>query len=284
MVKEKVITNANTIKGNTAKNETNLSEHEKIFMQLQIFAEKVPINVYWVDLNFKIVGINKKTLTAMGATSDRDIIGKTVYEIYPEKIAYDLILHAKEVVKTLNEVKREHVIQDITTKESRYYHDVMSPIFDSYNTLIGVIGTSIEITAEKNAEQLKIQNAKYQAKEKAQQKFKKVMDIIQHTIQSYKIDILNERIGVNLQYNELDKIKVTKREREILYFLALNKSPKEIAFILSILENKSISYGTIGAFINKQLYPKFGVFNTSQLIEKATILNLIPAILDPDNN
>ena len=42
------------------------------------------------------------------------------------------------------------------------------------------------------------------------------------------------------------------------------------------MENKKIAPATVGAMINKQLYPKFGVFNVGQLIEKANFLNLIP--------
>ena len=63
--------------------------------------------------------------------------------------------------------------------------------------------------------------------------------------------------------------------------MSLNKSPKEIANILSNRENKNIQSDTIRSMISKQLYTKFGVYNVNQLIEKARILNLIPFI--PDN-
>lgn len=73
---------------------------------------------------------------------------------------------------------------------------------------------------------------------------------------------------------------VTKRELDVLYYLSLNKSPKEIAQIITILENKTVSDSTINAVINKKLYPKFEVFNIGQLVEKAIMLNLIPFLLD----
>jgi hypothetical protein len=51
--------------------------------------------------------------------------------------------------------------------------------------------------------------------------------------------------------------------------------------IISMLEDKEIQDSTISALINKQLYPKFNVFNVGQLIEKANALKMIPFL--PDN-
>jgi PAS domain S-box-containing protein len=256
-----------------------------IFESIEKIADILPAPMYWLDTKGVVLGLNDITLKMVGGASSREsIIGNGEHSFYPKDVADTLIENNKKVLELGQTIEFEEKIVNIDTKTTQYLTSIRAPLRDYDGNIIGIIGTSIDITDKKEKEQLRIENAKYQAKEKTQQKFKKVMDVIQHAIQSYKIDTLNERIGVSLQYNELDKIKVTKREREILYFLALNKSPKEIAFILSTLENKNISYGTIGAFINKQLYPKFGVFNTSQLIEKATILNLIPSILDHDND
>ena len=75
-------------------------------------------------------------------------------------------------------------------------------------------------------------------------------------------------------------INITTREAEILYLLSLGKSPKEIAVTLSKIYKKTISASTIGALINKQLYPKFDVYNVSQLIEKATTLKMVPFMME----
>jgi len=71
-------------------------------------------------------------------------------------------------------------------------------------------------------------------------------------------------------------ITLSKREREILYYLSLNKSPKDIATILSVLDKKAILPTTVQSVIDKQLYQKLDVFNIGQLIEKANMLKLIP--------
>ena len=74
---------------------------------------------------------------------------------------------------------------------------------------------------------------------------------------------------------------LNKREQEILYFISLNKSPKEIASILGVREQKTLAPATIQAIITKQLYVKFGVYSVSNLIEKASFLGLIPFSLEP---
>ena len=107
--------------------------------------------------------------------------------------------------------------------------------------------------------------------------FKDCMNSIQHLMQEAKINAVSNKTGAQTEITDYDKkIVITKREREILYFLSMGKTPKEIATVLSVLEGKEVSSGTISAFINKQLYPKFEVFNISQLVEKATLLKLIP--------
>lgn len=78
------------------------------------------------------------------------------------------------------------------------------------------------------------------------------------------------------------KINLSAREQEILYYLYLNKSPKEIANILSIISGKEVSASTIHAIINKRLYVKFNVNSVSQLIEKAHAYNMIPFLITND--
>lgn len=97
----------------------------------------------------------------------------------------------------------------------------------------------------------------------------------------FRIDELNEKTGTTLQITDSDRqIKLTKRESQILYFLSLSKSPKDIATSLSSLESKIVSHATIQSIITKKLYVKFNVYSISRLVEKANLLNLIPFTLE----
>lgn len=111
--------------------------------------------------------------------------------------------------------------------------------------------------------------------------FSKCLDGIQNVIQSYTIGTLKYKSPLNSEFNTLsDEIVLSKRESEILYYLSLNKSIKDIAAIETILDNKPVSASTINAIIDKQLYPKFGVDNIEKLVEKANALKLILFQLD----
>jgi hypothetical protein len=113
------------------------------------------------------------------------------------------------------------------------------------------------------------------------QDLNKCLNGIQDIIQSYTIGSLNYRPVTSNEFNTLsDEIILTRRESEILYYLSLNKSIKDIAAIASILDNKEVTASTINAIIDKQLYKKFGVDNIEQLVEKANALNMILFQLD----
>lgn len=77
---------------------------------------------------------------------------------------------------------------------------------------------------------------------------------------------------------DIPGVKLGKRQHEILFLLLIGKSPKEIADFIIHFENSIISPATISAIINKQLYPKFEVSSTSQLIEKAILLGFANSI------
>ncbi len=260
------------------KNKQQLTDQQQIFQVLESIAENIPAIFYFMSLRGEFLGINKKGVLAVGATNKEYIIGKNVYELYKNKdIAEKLQQDIDNVIKTGVGSQLEDKIIDTTTDKTRYYMATREPLRNFSGEIIGVIGISIEITAEKEKEHLEIQNAVYEAELKAQKVFKECMNGIQHLIQETKINVISNKTGKHMEISDYDKnIVVTKREKEILYFLSMGKAPKEIASVLSIIDGKNVSSGTVSAFINKQLYPKFEVFNISQLLEKVTLLKLIP--------
>ena len=58
--------------------------HNGIVPSFSAFADTIPEPIYWLDLNHRMVGVNE---LAAGARSEKDLIGKTALDIYPEKIA-----------------------------------------------------------------------------------------------------------------------------------------------------------------------------------------------------
>ncbi len=258
-----------------------MDKKPQIITYLEGVAPFIPFPIYWGDaVTLTVLGANQSCLEAMGAKVPEDVIGRTPYDYYPKDIADNIIEHVKKVVAEKKTLSQEDVIQDITTGKTRYYSAIRAPLFDSNNKeVVGIIGTSIEITAKIEAEKLKREVEAQQIE--TSKKLKQFSDDLYNLIQSYQYEFLNDELGKPKKNYSLEiNIKLSKREKEILYYLALNQSPKEISSILSALENKNVTPATINALINKGLYIKFGVNTISQLIEKANSFKLIPFVLD----
>ncbi len=267
-------------------------KEKQILKQLDSIIQMAPAAFYVLDLEGRFISINEGVVKATGVAKKEDIINKNVYELYNDKaIADELQKGIDEVIRTKEISIREDKIIDVSTGEYKYFSAVKSPLYDDNGAVIGVVGTSIEITAEKEAERLKIENIRleaenkltqvlleklaaetkaeqlrlenetYLAQKKEQAKFLSFIDKIQRDIQNYKVEALTEQIGIKPKISNSDKqIRLTKRELDVLYYLSLNKSPKDIAQIITIIESKPVSDSTINAIINKKLYPKFEVF------------------------
>ncbi|MCC2624389.1 MAG: hypothetical protein K0R14_262 [Burkholderiales bacterium] len=241
--------------------------------------------IYWKDLKSVYLGCNQNFATLAGLSFPEEIVGKTDYDFFWGKNDVDkFIADDKQVIKTKKTLISEYrlVLKNSGQDTSIVVRTEKSPLYDYDGKLVGVLVIGVDITMEKDAEMLRNENEAHQSTIKTNETFKKCLDEIQQVIQSYKINILHNRLGVKpVEANANHNIIISKRECEILYYLALNKSPKEIASIFAILDQKSVAAATIQSIIDKQLYVKFNVFNISQLIEKANLLKLIPFL--PDN-
>jgi PAS domain S-box-containing protein len=253
---------------------------------LNVVSQMIPAPLYWWDTKNRVLGANKQVIEAVGGRSIEDFIGKTPYEYYTYEIADKIVKHNQEVIKTKQTLSQEEVIKDLKTGEIKYFIAIKSPLFDSKGKIIGVIGTSVEITAEKEAEQLRAEMEKRKVIDEQQtifqeffnQLIEKITPLVQ-VIDNFKFSNLNNKLGVSQPDATHSGIALTKREQEVLYFLSTYKSPKEIAIILSDRDGKPISPRTVQSIIDTKLYVKFGVYRIGDLIEKAKRLNLIPFIL-----
>lgn len=162
---------------------------KRVFEALEIAAPLLPVPLYWHGRDGVLLGINEHCLKAIGTS--RDIIGKTPYEFYPKKIADHIINHHKLVMDSGKILAQEEHIYDITTGRKKYFSSIKSPIYDDDGTVIGIVGTSIDITAEKESERLKAENQKLEIQNQFQYRliqeqvnFKKIIDQAVHDMRS----------------------------------------------------------------------------------------------------
>ena len=119
----------------------------------QYFADVVPEPIYWGDLEQKIMGFSAKAIVGIGAKSIKDVIGKTPFDLYPKKMAEEIVANHRHVIKTGNVFRREERIEDITTGEVKIFDATIAPLYDEKKNIIGTCGISIDITERKKLEE-----------------------------------------------------------------------------------------------------------------------------------
>jgi PAS domain S-box-containing protein len=120
---------------------------------LKIVAPVLPAPIYWEDINSVLLGGNDAVFKATGAMFSQAYVGKTLFELYPHDMAQHIKTHNEEVMKTGKILSQEEVIEDITTRERKYFTAIKAPLFDTKGNVIGVIGTSVDITERKKMEE-----------------------------------------------------------------------------------------------------------------------------------
>lgn len=144
----------------------------------------LPCYVYWKDKYSKYMGCNHLFARAAGLASPYDIIGKT-----------DFDLAWKETEATLFQASDREVLEGefkINFIETQYQADGATktvlaskvPLFQETGEIEGVMGIYVDITAEKQAEQLRLENETHKAKLEAQEAFTKIAAQVAHDIKS----------------------------------------------------------------------------------------------------
>lgn len=104
------------------------------------------------------------------------------------------------------------------------------------------------------------------------------MHIIDPSTISRMFSFINSSSPPNPEYGDLNSIKLSEREQEVLFLLTLGHSYKEISIILSNAANKQILSSTINSIIHRQLFKKFAVTSTTELIIKSAQVKALKGI------
>lgn len=116
---------------------------------LEIIAPILPAPIYWEDVNSVLLGGNEAVFNATGARLAEAYVGKTLFDLYPQEMAEYIKRHNEEVMRTGKVLSQEEVIKDISTGETKYFTAIKAPLRDDDGNIIGIVGTSINITDEK---------------------------------------------------------------------------------------------------------------------------------------
>ncbi len=134
-------------------------------MDINFILKKSAGNLYWKDKKGRYQGANDSFLRIIGEMDMSKIIGKSDKELFGHVLSKKQLLtlekndqYVMKTGKTLN--LREEGINN--RGESSYYQTTKIPIFDDFGNVVGMMGTSIDITETVIAEE-ELKLAKHKA-------------------------------------------------------------------------------------------------------------------------
>lgn len=116
----------------------------------------LPGNVYWFDKKGYMLGCNANLANSMGYRYKRDIIGKNLMDVFPTGEAEALLAINRHVIKTGKPISLEES-STMREAEKRTYFTTKSPLLSTQGDIIGIVGTSLDITQRKVVEEELIQ-------------------------------------------------------------------------------------------------------------------------------
>lgn len=147
---------------------------------------KLPCIVGWKDRDFKYVFCNEITaVDFLKLSSPSEVVGKTDFDFGWDLETARWVRQAdEEILRTGKPALNIETTLEMSDGRIVYLSTNRMPLFDSANEVIGILGVSVDITDQKEAEILKLDNERQQVELQEQEKFKKLADQVAHDIRS----------------------------------------------------------------------------------------------------
>lgn len=130
-------------------------ENDALLKQFDLYKqiiEQMPVQIYWKDNQFRYLACNVLQAKNAGLNSPKEIVGKTDYDIFPQRQADQIRKYDMEVINTGFPCIFEEEGFDKSGKNPIYLTQKI-PLYNSGGEIIGLAGISINITARKANEE-----------------------------------------------------------------------------------------------------------------------------------
>ncbi|MFO0319165.1 MAG: ATP-binding protein, partial [Neisseriaceae bacterium] len=159
------------------------------FVDIESVFYLAPGEMYWKDLNLVYLGCNRNFLNLTGFKDIKDVVGKTDYDMpwgNSPQLVEKYINDDRYVIETKNKLFTEDqsVITRSGVQVKIFVKTAKAPLFDKDGNVIGVLGLAINITEDKEKEQLEIENQAYMIRAQQDEKFREVIGRAVHDIRA----------------------------------------------------------------------------------------------------
>ena len=182
---------------------------------LNNIVRNVPGAIYWKDINGVYLGCNDFEAKIVGLQSPDEIVGKTDYDL-PWRNNADILRYTDNRVME-SQLPKELIESSIIDGKRLIMLSNKAPLYDEQGKVIGIIGTSIDITARVEAEEreksAQIAKIAAEAQSKVEEDVKRAVMVlagsIAHDLRTplVTLSMINRRLQ-----NYLTKITVTDSE------------------------------------------------------------------------
>jgi two-component system, OmpR family, aerobic respiration control sensor histidine kinase ArcB len=133
-----------------------LDQYELADLYLQNIINALPVNIFWMDRDGRILGCNDMQANYMGLVSGQELIGKNIYDMgdilhWQEGVAEEIRKHDLEVMNGGQTQLFEEEI--ILNRKKHYFLTHKSPLKDKQGAVIGFLGSAVDITVRKELEE-----------------------------------------------------------------------------------------------------------------------------------
>jgi PAS domain S-box-containing protein len=165
----------------------------------------LPVHLYWKDRNGVYLGCNRQQAQSLGFKDPEDIIGKTDWDITKDKHAAEMFVRNDQEIMNSKTVKTIEENTVFNGKDSIVLSQ-KAPLFDESGNVVGIVGTSLDITELKHAQErerlLAVQAAEEKAQAEAEKELRQAVMILAGSIAH---DLRTPISVVNLEGHSLQK-------------------------------------------------------------------------------
>ncbi|MFW6323558.1 MAG: ATP-binding protein [Desulfovibrionales bacterium] len=194
------------------KNIEGLKDAEKSLTRqqqlLRTILDVTPDHVCLLDEHLRYKAVNRSFAGSLDLTEE-DIVGKTVFDLFPRECAEKMDSLNREVLETGKPVYEEE--HEKTADGEHWQHVVKVPVFDSRNRVAGVLHTARDVSEIKSYQEQLIQAQKMES-------LGKLAGGVAHEI--------NTPLGIILGYAQLLKEEVTGDEQVAEDLMTIEKQAK----------------------------------------------------------